>query len=159
MTPGRLSEDGQHIPGASGMLALVMEQEAQKRKHDLLESEVKHGFEGVNSRLDGFAHALTQANIQATNNNSMLHELRERGSGWERIHTVLERVGGTTSDDVKKLNSTVSEWKGAVKMLLVVITLVGGLGAAYVTTNIEALQRDIHRIESTIQKIHPGTQP
>lgn len=137
---------------------LTGEQEKLSGRLDRLSDRVSHNYDALNAKLDGILADARESRTQAAENNSMLHEMRERSSGLARIHQRLEQGGVDHSHDVKALQLTVAEWKGAVKMLILVVTLVGTVVGGYITIRFDNIERTLLRLDNRIDKI-PGAPP
>lgn len=117
---------------------VVVEQTRQAGKLELLDSQVNQSIQNFAGTLQAVQADVQRISDRNSENNTLLHELRERSSGLERIALAVERSGNEQAGDTTSLKLEVAGMKGFVRGVagtaaFVLTLLVALIGYIYVS--------------------------
>lgn len=153
----------QQPPVGFDVAILAVRQAEQAGELAVLGQQVGLGLANLTSGLQSLQDDLRNLTRTQTENGALLHELRERSTGLDRLGAAIEKgetIRGTQDGRLSALERQFAHWRGFV----VGVTLCGSVALAAVTTfvvyRMDQSDRNYQEVRETIRALHPvGARP
>lgn len=138
-----------------GSAALAVEHAQLEGRLGVLESQVSQSIQNLTGSFQAMQADVQRIADRNSENNTLLHELRERSTGLERIANAVEAAGKDHAGDTRAVSIELAKMKGFIWG----ISLCGGLALAavsgFVVYRMDRTDDNVQDVRDAIQRYHP----
>lgn len=124
--------------------------------HALLESQVNSSIQTMTGSIQAMQSDVQRIGERSVDNNALLHELKERSTGLERLSLAVETTGRGHAGDTNKVSLELAGMKGFIRGVVLCGAIGFGSLGMFVVYRMDKTDDALNRLHEIVQMYHPS---